>query len=379
MSSDNIVDKNQIHSSNLTSKDIEILISLQQDPTIKFIELAEILSISAATAANRYYSMVERTLNRVIADLEIGKLDLEIIDVFIGSENLTNSCLIENFCEAHPYTLYRSRVFGSFNGLYLQFRIPIGTKNLLISQLNELKQKSGIKWFETFSHKYPKISTTMRLENWVPETHSWNFDWDSWEAKLDSQKTQAHRTIEELDSNNEILLNQLDLLDMHILEELTKGCARRKHVDIIKAIEDKLSPTSPLRNIPKQTFSRHFKKLNQEVITGYRLFLDWRTLDMHNSIMFRCVANDQITASFYQTLERYPIPFESTIRKQGDGFFWFIRLPPAQLSDLYNIIWKNVEKLETIIFDYKSSEHYGLWHETFDVKKHKWKSLKLNI
>ena len=357
----------------LSEKDINLLIILHENPTIRYSELAKILGISPTTIANMYQEIRQKTVNRVVADLDTKRLDLEIIDILIETDSYINSKKVEIFCDEHSYTLFRSRIFGKFNGLFLQFRIPRGTETKLSEQIKELQNEKIIKSFQFLKHDFIHINTKMQLKAWSG-TYKWEFDWKEWENKIEKCLNSNNIGLEKMHSQFEnSILRNLDKLDMLILEELTIGCARRKNKDIIQAIEEKLQKSSSFFPISKQTFSRRLKFLKNTAIRGYRLFFDWRTFDIHYSIALICKSSSRFVSCLYKILESSPIPFESSYRALGEeSFIWYIRIPSSHFFSLIDILWKHVNSMDVYSFNYKSSLHYGLWHKTFQEESHQW-------
>lgn len=356
-----------------SEKDIDLLIALHENPMIRFIDLAKILGITPKTAANRYRYISENTVNRVIADLNVNKLELEIVDIIVEVNSEENSCKMEKFCDDHPYTLYRSRIFGKINGLFLQFRIPRGTKRILNDQMENLKKKQIVVNYEIIEHKFIQIKTSMKFNSWTKSYH-WIFNWDKWEQKFSEIFNSSENILSKFKTKFEdSILKNLDGLDLLILEELTKGCARRKNIEIIKDIEEQLPKNSHYLPISKQTFSRRLKFLKENAIQGYRLFFDWQTFDIHHSVSIICQTSSKIISSLYKILSSEPFPFESNFRAiSEETFIWYLRIPAEHLFNLYDFLWKRVKKLDFYTFHYKSSQHYGLWHKTFFENSHQW-------
>lgn len=354
--------------------DLQLLIALHENPMARFSELAEKLHLSPTTISNRYHDISHNSLNRVVADVNLDKLDLEILDFLIETDSLENSETIEKYCDDHYYTLYRSRLFGKFNGLFVQFRIPKGTHTRLLNQLETLQHDGLINSFNQLNSIYPKILTRTQLTSWKGGM-KWEFNWNDWELKLNellqnknytALKPQIHKNINDLD--------HLDMLDLLILEELTIGCARRKNIELIQEIEPTYKEIENNKKITKQTFSRRINRIKKDFIQNYRLFFDLKTLDIYNTIAFLCRTDNDLTVAISHLLTENPIPFSSNYRPiTENSFFWFLRVPPSHFSSLYNIIWKYASELDVFLFDYNCSRHYGLWHKAFIEKTNSWK------
>ena len=75
----------------LHENDIHLLIALHEDPMARYNELAEKLHISPTTASNRYHDISQTSLNRVVADVNLDKLNLEIVDYLVETDSLQDS------------------------------------------------------------------------------------------------------------------------------------------------------------------------------------------------------------------------------------------------------------------------------------------------
>lgn len=359
----------------LDNTDIQILVAIHQNPKTTFSEIANLLNLSPTTVSTRYSKITDRTRNRVIGDVNIHRLGLEIVEFLLETQNLTNCIEIENFCDNHYYTLYRSRIFGNFNGIYVQFRIPQGTHPRLLTQLYNFQRNGIIKKIFPLEKLYPKIFTTVNLQNWKGNMQ-WDFDWNDWKSALSTViESQIAPSFALVKKKDELFLNKLNKLDFLILEEITYRRARRKNIELIEDIENILKKEDPdtFKPISKQTFSRHRSFVESELISDWRLFFDEKTFDIYNTIAFLANTSERTINSIYYLLKQQPIPFTSTFFPLSKiSFFWYIRVPPTHFSQLYKILWTWVDALDVFLFDYSESKHYGLWHKAFDFNTGSW-------
>ena len=78
--------------------------------------------------------------------------------------------------ELHPYTIYWAKCFGNVNGVFFQFRIPIGTRHYIDELFLGLKEQDYVESYQILEFGIKNvIYTTVKLESWNLEQLSWNF------------------------------------------------------------------------------------------------------------------------------------------------------------------------------------------------------------
>jgi len=264
----------------IEERDLELLIALQENPLAPASKLAKLVNLSTPTIITRLELLKkDKSYYNVFANLLPDTLDLEIVDVLIEIDSLENVEYFEKqICYNHPFTLFRIRCFGNFNGLYVQFRIPKNSLELLLDLLDSLKKKNRI-----MHYIIPKIQlgaetiyTKANLKNWEERLMRWNFDWNTWIQKLTSVSSKrSERTPKKSQ------LQKLDELDIALLQELTMG-ARRKNTEIMDSLELDRSTIGL-----QQRISRKIKYLDEKIISRYMVFLRWETFEIYNSFLVR--------------------------------------------------------------------------------------------
>jgi DNA-binding Lrp family transcriptional regulator len=349
----------------IEERDLELLIALQENPLAPASKLANLVNLSTPTVITRLELLKkDKSYYNVFANLLPDTLDLEIVDVLIEIDSLENVEYFEKqICYNHPFTLFRIRCFGNFNGLYVQFRIPKNSQELLLDLLDHLKKKNRIQ-----NYLIPKIQlnaetvyTRANLKNWEEKLMRWNFDWNSWIQKLSSVSS---KRIERTPMQSH--LQKLDELDIALLQELTMG-ARRKNTEIMAALKLDRAAVGA-----QQKVSRKIKHLDEKIISQYRVFLRWETFEIYNSFLVYCECDDETVYRIQNLLIKNPIPFESTFKITESGFLWYLRCPASHFSEASAIIWRLSKKVKLFFLDYKKSEFYGLWKGAFDATKHQW-------
>lgn len=347
---------------------IKLLFALQEDPVAPASVLAKQVGVSAPTARAWIESLKdEQVFVGVQANLGARRIGLELDDFLLKVNSHDALLKIEKFCEAHPYTSYRARVFGGLNqGIMLQFRQPDAARKHLLDTFQIMKKNnliSEIRELPTLQAEYGSSFTTPRLESWDPEKMVWNFDWERWWASC--PETPSTMPKSSSDSHTSV---KLDDLDVKILQEIGIN-ARRKNIEIIDALGlDRDAPGI------QQKISSKLKWLEEEVIESYRMYINWTYFDVYNTPLIIAEADERNTNRLISYLSKGEFPFASSIRKIETGFVWLARLPSAHLSELVTLVWKIAKNHEVLILDYKHSQVYGLWAETFDAERTTWKT-----
>jgi len=190
-----------------------------------------------------------------------------------------------------------------------------------------------------------------------------DFDWDKWWAACPEKIESKSKKSSKIDE-----LVQLDELDVKLLREIGTH-ARRKNIEIIEALDmDKNEPGI------QQKISARLKRLDEEVVESYRVYINWTHFDVYNTPIIIAEAEEEVTDRLIAYLSVSKFPFSSSIRKIETGFIWSARLPSAHLSELLAFVWKLTKRHEILIMDYKHSQVYGIWAETFDGKTNSWRT-----
>jgi DNA-binding Lrp family transcriptional regulator len=343
----------------LSYSDYDLLIALQENPLASDSALAAIIGVSQPTVTARLQALKEKvSLYNVHAHLNPTALGMEICDLILDIPTKQGVCFLEDLCDKHPYTLYRSREFGRTSGLFAQFRIPMGSRYLLEELLRSLKEKELLSNYDILrrSPEAPSpIYCRASLVAWSPQATKWEFNWNEWIEQLASCSETLPKK-----PRSESVLENLSELDVKLLGELTQE-ARQRNSTIIRKIG--LDVNSPgLR----QKVSRRMKFLRGKVVWGYRVFLNWEIFDTYHTFVFICKASEKDAARLYNHLDNNPIPFQSSYVILDNGFLWSVQAPPSHFSSVGSIVWDHSKDRELLLLDYKSSQLYGLWPETYD-------------
>jgi hypothetical protein len=332
-------------------------------------QLASRVKVSRTTVARDLkwlsgeHSTSSKRFFRVGPELNDFALGLETVDVFLETSKYESIDVLENLCEIHPYTKYRAKCFGAHPGLFVQFRIPLGTIHVLESLLKKLKALNHILQYSILPTlgAEPIFSVT-RLEHWNSDSFTWDFDWQKW-ARSKGRKQSKSKT------HPEPLTELLESRDVSILNQLGFG-SRRKQKSIIRELEKEGV------HISSQDFSRRLALLNEKFIRGYIVYLDTDAFDLYSNVILTARCDSEFGEHLEQRMKSNPIPFQSTLKVKDDFLLWFLRLPPSHLSTCLTYLQEQVTDLNVSILDYLSSQVYGVWSGAFDESRRSWKCEK---
>lgn len=336
----------------LSRIDLKILSAISKAPlgTIKM------LSKLAGVSPNTFSRRLERLRNKgifisVSAEISYPSLSLEPLLFFFDTpfKNLED---LEKVLEFHPYTRYRVRCIGSYNGIYALFAIPNGTFTLLLELVERLKEMGII---TNYSYEAPVASwiySESNFEYYDPETDSWNFDWKTWESYLEEVSTTMP-----LRRRPSSVLHRMDEKDMNILRQLTIN-AREKRSVIAKKV-----------GIPIYHLSRRLKFYEKNrIIEAYRVIVHGTASRLLVMIMFDCECPLRVTQLFVQGLNFFP--FQSTLIPTRRGFFLQASIPPLDLPKLGSTLQKHCTNVKVLWSDYESSMRY--WFDPEPYKDGEW-------
>ncbi len=362
---------------------MEILFALQENPIANVSSIAKRVNMSVSGTAIRLDKIanIEKAYKRVHTDLNLKALDLELHDFFYNIDSRKSLEKIEKIiCDDHPYTLYRSRCFGKFSGLYVQYRTPVNGLPYLIDLAEKLKDKGVVIDYDYIKRNTLETSVTLKsaIKFWNPQRNTWQFDWNSWREGFDAISLASIAK-----SNNvKSIISNFDELDIKLLDEIILD-ARQKNVDIIKKLNLEKEPGIA------QKISRKINFLKEFAVDNYRIFLNYEVFNLYQSIIIRGYCSKTIARKFRNYLllgsghtkkvidyspktKLLSFPFQSVYYISENGFFWFVKAPPAHLSELVDFIWSICPKHDIFWTSYRYSMIYNLWDQAFDFKNKRW-------
>lgn len=348
--------------SSLNGAYLSLLMAIQENPLATVTELVDRVEGSKPTVIKRLSYLKKNKYFNIKALLNLHQMGFDSVEVFLDTSNLKDVERLERVATNHPYTSYRSRCFGSHNGLYMQFRIPIGTRKMVEELIQILTEDGTVTNHRILSMgDEPTIISSMKIDGWNPESMSWKFDWAKWfESEYDPVKPEKPK------DPSGAVLQWMTKNDMHILQQLMIS-AKRSNTDMIQAIKKKGVSITP------QTFGRRLRMIDESCVGRYRVGFNPLAFDIITNILITGQGKKKYLRELFSKMSINPIPFESTMRVSESDIFWIVRMPPTHMSSLLSNLHLNLENMAVTIIDYPNSYLYSIWPETLDEENHAWR------
>ncbi|TFG28842.1 hypothetical protein EU528_10645 [Candidatus Thorarchaeota archaeon] len=348
--------------SSLSGAHLSLLMALQENPLATVTELVERVEGSKPTIIKRLSFLKKHRYFNVKALLNEHNMGFDAVDVFLDASNLKFVERLERMATHHPYTGYRSRCFGAHNGLYLQFRPPFGSRDMIEEVIKILRDEGAVEDYQILSVVgEPTINSSMRLDAWNPKSMSWTFDWLKWfEADFDPVKTVKPKT----PSGN--VLDWITKNDLYILQQLMYG-SNRSNTEMIREIKKIGVSFTP------QTFGRRLKMVDEGCVERYRVGFNPISFDILSNILINGKGKKKYLGELFSKMSNNPIPFASTMRVSDSDIFWYVRMPSTHLSSLLSNLHHNLEHMTVTIIDYPNSFIYSIWPEIIDEENRTWR------
>jgi len=322
--------------------DLRILTVLGRNPLGTVQEIGARTGMTSATISIRLKKLRESgALFSVSAQLAYPALGLEPVVAFIEAP-FKSLGRLESLFDRHPYTRYRVRCIGYYNGLYGLFAIPEGSLPALRAFLDELKKGTIDEYridTSTGGWSYSEVDYTI----YDMAKDLWSFDWSGWEAKVDSLDSAPPLTKPQAS-----ILKRIDMKDLRIIEQLTVD-ARRKGKRIAADVA-----TTPYHITRRMQFLRE-----NGVLDSFRVIVNKEVSRLVTTFMFLCRCSEAETRRFAAAFAE--LPFQSTLIPIHQGFFVQASIPPLDLPILGTLLQKRCDKVESLWSDYRSSMRYYFW------------------
>ncbi|MHA1718379.1 MAG: hypothetical protein ACTSWX_02765 [Promethearchaeota archaeon] len=355
-------------------QELQVLISLQEKPNATLEEIANATHFSTSLV----FKIIKRLTDTknfkkpafsITAHPNLFAMGLEIIDVIVSCKDLSQIKQLEKLSINHPYTVYRAKCFGYLNGIFFQFRIPIGTKSYIDDLFSQLKERNHIENYRLLEFGSKNvIYTSVKLESWNIENLSWNFDWKKWfEIPLDIAIDSKNAiTTNNQDKNTGYVKKWLKKRDVAILNELAVD-ARRKNKEIMEILQKKNNI-----HFSPQSFSRRFSKIKEECVDRFRVFIDPNAFQLITPVLILGNGDTKKINNLAHRLKKYPIPFNSVLKIKNSELFWYLHIPSIFLTYILNYLQGILTEMQFFYIDVGTVQTWGLWSDTFDDSSRNW-------
>ncbi len=336
---------------------------IELEPTISIQELAKKTGVSWITA-NRHLQRLRdaQILSDPIAVFSPDRLGLERHIVFLRATAERSIEVLEDACDAHPYTHYRSRVYGPYTGIFAQFDIPPEGRTNLQRFLETLCKLDKCEIVELRRSTGHRVVSHTKLELFDPKTMTWNYDWTEWSDKIATSS-------DKIDTSSSSPTRSISLtqVDLQILRELTANANVNQ-----AQLQEKLS-------ISQSSVSRKMISLSENYIESVRAQIDRSRFDVTSTKLFYCPhADDAVRNRLFNafSLESAP-PFPISLDLLDDhGVLLWGRMPPSHEHKLFYTLWKILPDLQVFTMDTirGHSRLYWFYPDNFDTDRKSWRS-----
>ncbi|MGD2073116.1 MAG: AsnC family protein, partial [Candidatus Thorarchaeota archaeon] len=230
----------------LDMKDYMIFLRLEQNPSDSNAAIAKEVGLSTESVRMRRHNIKEQGFlrpDKIITDPLFGeRLQTEVESVYspynlgltrqhvlfkdVPDRDVLNK--LKLLCDEHPYTHYRVVAFGKNATLYVQFDIPPSITSTMNTLYSELAEYGLFKECLVVDGKF----VTRNKADFT----KWDVDSKEWELELERKSGRGSKTSrvekvwgqihkqpvdDKLEESNPTMACTLDMLDMHLLRELT--------------------------------------------------------------------------------------------------------------------------------------------------------------
>lgn len=347
------------------------------------------------------------------AEIDRSKLGLTVYSLFVvpHEPRETSMAVLKMLLEEHPYTAYRTEIYGRKNGLYIEFNIP-NTKSAeyhLLDLFNQLKQNHIVDTYT--SHKIVSIPLRFNVK-----LSAYNVDTGEWNLEIDDFENYLHQIDDpDLDFMEEDIPMDFDFLDIILLREVQRQ-SRRSQTDVLALLDKAMEPSQArldderwmelntkgkggwstreanfmksfpplnhwheyqndnLSNLPitKQTISRRLQQLeDQKFIVSYRPRINREKFGLLNQIMIVIQRDDEKISKLSKAIDK-SIPFPSSIIFSEDFIFLSMNVPTVYDISILQILANYFDTID-IYFQGRQPRDYPIWHRNYIVDDHTWR------
>jgi len=362
----------------ISQKELSLILAIQQHPLATYDALSEFTQIPKSTVFE-----IAKKLEKLIfvtAQIDLDSLGLELVDVFVKADKAGKVSYLEYIGQNHPFVSYYSRIYGTYSGIYLQFRIPKGTISLLSYFFQLLKNQDYVEDFTMLQLGNRINYTTVDVNAWDFKSLTWKFSWRDWfdiptDQDEKNKNNNRNRNIQNKNiqnkniNNNHNKLSWLQSRDIAILSTIFYN-VRRSNISIKEEL---------IRNeweINDSTLSRRLKHIKEDYVSGYRVQINGRLFDLVNTILIWGHGSEEELRRIQRRIESHPIPFISTFKIENFTMYWYIHLPTYHLSELLYNLRIILDEIHFFYVDYPRAKSYSLDPKAWVESKHEWNTKK---
>lgn len=343
-------------------QDINLLLALEENPQGTVRDLASMSGISMTKA----FSILKKFEDKKNLNLSVSAipnytaLGLKNVHVLIKIQYQKIE-ILQDIIKDYPFIVFQAEIFGDFNGLWIEFDIPVDSSEEIKKLFRILKNRGYIENFQLFEFDSKISYSQLKIENMNLDTLLWEFSWEKWL----NEHVELFQDIENpLNSFKKIKI-WLKCLDVAVLGEIRFN-VRRKNKFIIEALKE------PYNVISGATFSRRLKNLKMKCIDSQNLCIDLKIVCDMTRIFLWGYADERILQEINSRMKISPIPFESKFNVNRKNFYWFLQLPSYQISDFLHYFKSIIPELHVNFIDFSRSQRFMINPEAWNENSNMW-------
>lgn len=285
-----------------------------------------------------------------------------------------NKQKIHQLANIHPYTTYYNNIFGSKNGMILQFNVPKKSVNYIDELFSQVHEYINISSYKSYTDEMQRYFSNPNLSLW--NNGRWKFDFYG----LNSSNSPYNMKLQDPSGLN---LN-LKYEDIILIRELMVN-ARRKisHIvrDIMKSDIYSTSDKNKIEALGLRQITREINKIkNSNIFYEFYLQFNKQAIGTINQIMVFGKLNQNDLNHVINIFQKSLLPFRSVFKLyKYNKFSWYIHLPSNNISNFLNYISEFALDLDIFYLDntFENSRNYPLWHHNFEKDNNGyWKNTK---
>ena len=345
----------------LKFEDFAILLALNQNSFMSMSELSRQIKVPESEATERYDLLKAKgVIKYPIAIFNPESLGLQRIHVITVLPDYPCLEMIEELCTAHPYTHYRTRIFGGSIGVFIQFDIPIGTRKYIEMLFETLVEKKIVTSFEISESNGVRTESYPNLDKYNAGTSSWSFIWPIWFATLEVDPPRLPTPLETIRN-----LSEFTPAQGKILKFLTENASL--------SIDELCDKTG----LNKEAVETEYPIVMEKYVGAIRFMYDREIFDLTETIIaFGSEVDLRSQERLYNGIKTDTPPFflSLDILKDNKILIW-ITMSPGQASDFTYACWQNIPNFKIHVLDTKTqgSMLYCFYPDNFDFMSGKWK------
>jgi len=364
--------------------DWKILLEYDRDPFQSFNAISKVVNVHHSTVSDHIQSMKERHILRqdiektdIRLNRETGKyytvnrtqtevrgthnpssVGLHRVHVLFKRLRSTDDFdRLYKFNDAHPYTRYQTRLYGTGVSLYAQYDIPAKTETLLIDSLHQLGQEL-VEFDELITYKdIYETKTELGFEEQIEQS-----DLPASKLNITSLWDQFQNEIGKYRLTKPKQSTSFDNLDAELIRELELNG------------KVNISALSDYYNRDKSTLSRRVSKIRQHIITSGRLLFGEMASKVHGYnntqiITGKLMDNHPLDeAALLKFINSGAIPIDAYATVDKNNFLMYTRATIGIAGDLMRFLYRNTDPyyLEQYQFFLPESISYPYWYANYD-------------